>query len=185
MTYLNEYLTLEISPTERVAVYPEEQCFPVEDFVGDELGIFTLHKDRHLSNIEQGTENGLLHRLMDKVNRDQEESAIGKYLATAGFSYKFVSLRGYSQSDWADVVIYAKDPSLLLNEDSLKSWFRGDIYYLSHEKLVTFTSPDSDRVIESWETLDSIGAVMLDNYEDTKAFARVDFGIELPEEATE
>lgn len=185
MTYLNEYLTLEISPTERVAVYPEEQCFPVSDFVGDELGIFTLHKDRSLSNIEQGDYTKELHELMDRVNRDQEESAIGKYLATAGFYYRFVSLRGYSQSDWADVVIYSKDATDLTYETNLESWFRGDIYTLSHEKLITFTSPDTDRVIESWEILDSIGAVMLENYEDTKAFARDDFGIDLPEEAAE
>jgi len=185
MTYLNEYLTLEISPTERVAVYQEDGCHPVEDFVGDELGIFTLHKDRSLSNIEQGTENGLLGRLMDKVNRDQEESAIGKYLATAGFYYKFVSLRGYSQSEWADVVIYGKEEWMLLNEDTLKSWFRGDIYTLIHQKLATFTSEDVDIVLKEWYTVDSIGGVMLDNYEDTKDFARNDFGIELPEEATE
>jgi hypothetical protein len=185
MTYLNEYLTLEISPTERVAVYQEEGCYPVEDFVGDELGIFTLHKDRFLSNIEQGDYTKELHELVDKVNRDQEQSAIGKYLSTAGFKYKFVSLRGHSQSEWAEVVIYGKEDWMLSNEDTLKAWFRGDVFTLAHEKLVTFTSPDSDRTIDSWEIIDSIGGVMLENYEDTKDFARNDFGIDLPEEATE
>ena len=179
MTYLNDYLTLEISPTERVAVYLDEDYFPVEDFVGDELGIFTLHKDRHLSNIEQGDHHAALHELMDRVNRDQEESAIGKYLSLHNLVYKFVSLRGYSQSDWADVVIYGTEPWMLLNEDSLKAWFRGDVFTLCHEKRVTFTSEDSDRVIEEWEVIDSIGAVMLDTPEDVIDFARTDFGITL------
>lgn len=179
MTYLNDYLTLEISDTERVAVYLEEDYFPVEDFVGDELGIFTLHKDRSLSNIERGDHHAALHELMDRVNRDQEESAIGKYLSLHNLHYKFVSLRGYSQSDWADVVIYATDPDTLLSEDSLKAWFRGDVFTLCHEKKITFTSNFSDRVIEQWEVIDSLGAVMLDTPEDVIDFAKVDFGITL------
>ena len=179
MTYLNDYLTLEISDTERVAVYLDEDYFPVEDFVGDELGIFTLHKDRSLSNIERGEHSAALHELMDRVNRDQEESAIGKYLSLHNLHYKFVSLRGYSQSDWADVVIYGDEPWTLLNEDSLKSWFRGDVFTLCHEKLATFTSADTDLVLDKWITVDSIGAVMLDTPEDVIDFAKVDFGITL------
>lgn len=179
MTTLNEYLTLEISPTERVAVYYEEDYQPLEDFVGDELGIFTLHKDRHLSNIEQGEHSAALHELMDRVNRDQEESAIGKYLSLHNLHYKFVSLRGYSQSDWADVVIYSEHEYALLNDDTLESWFRGDVFYLSHEKLVTFTSPDTDLVLDKWITLDSISSVILDTPEDVIDFARTDFGITL------
>jgi hypothetical protein len=151
----------------------------VEDFVGDELGIFTLHKDRSLSNIERGEHSAALHELLDRVNRDQEESAIGKYLSLHNLHYKFVSLRGYSQSDWADVVIYGREEWMLSNEDTLKSWFRGDVFTLSHEQLITFTSSDSDRVIEQWETLDSIGAVILDTPEDVIDFAKVDFGITL------
>jgi hypothetical protein len=177
--YLNEHLTLEISPTERVAVYIEQDYFPVEDFVGDELGIFTLHKDRSLSNIERGEHSPALYELLNRVNRDQEESAIGKYLSLHNLHYKFVTLRGYSQSDWADVVIYADDPAILDSDESLKSWFRGDVFMLCHEQLITFTSSDSDRVIEQWETLDSIGAVILDTPEDVIDFAKVDFGITL------
>ena len=179
MTYLNEHLTLTISDTERVAVYQDEDYYPVEDFVSDELGIFTLHKDRSLSNIERGEHSAALHELMDRVNRDQEESAIGKYLSLHNLHYKFVSLRGYSQSDWADVVIYGDEPWTLLNEDSLKTWFQGDIYTLAHERLITFTSEDSDRVIEEWEVIDSLGAVMLDTPEDVIDFAKVDFDITL------
>lgn len=184
MTYLNEYLTLEISETERVAVYLDEDYYSLQDVIGDELGIFTLHKDRHLSNIEYGEHTKALHELMDRVNRDQEESAIGKYLSLHNLHYKFLSLRGHSQSDWADVVIYAEESAALDYEGSLKSWFSGDIYTVSHEKLITFTSDLTDRVITSWEVIDSIGCVMLENYEDTKDFARNDFGIDLPEEAT-
>jgi hypothetical protein len=179
MTYLNEYLTLEISPTERVAVYLEEECFPVEDFVTDELGIFTLRKDRSLSNIEQGEHSAALHELMDRVNRHQEESAIGKYLSLHNLHYRFVSLQGYSQSDWAEVVIYGEEEWMLSNEDTLKSWFRGDVYCLVHEKLATFTSDDVDVVLKKWYTVDSIGAVMLDTPEDVISFAKVDFGITL------
>jgi hypothetical protein len=177
--YLNEHLTLEISPTERVAVYIEQDYFPVEDFVGDELGIFTLHKDRSLSNIERGEHSQALHELMDRVNRDQEESAIGKYLSLHNLHYRFIKLRGYSQSDWADVVIYGTEEWMLLNDDTLQSWFRGDVFTLAHEKLATFTSADTDLVLDKWITLDSIGAVILDTPEDVIDFARTDFGITL------
>lgn len=181
MTYLNEYLTLEISETERVAVYQSEDYHPWEDYLGDTLGVFVLERDRYLSDFSRGEHTDSLHSLLNRIDHSQYESAVGKYLSLAGLHYTRLSLRGYSQGDWAEVIIYGDDTWATSKEtaESVKSWFRGDIYDLAHEKLLTFTSEDSDRVIKSWEVLDSIHGVMLESYEDTKDFAKSDFGITL------
>lgn len=179
MTYLNDYLTYNISPTERIAVYQDEYCHDLADFVGDDLGVFTIAKHSHLRDIEQGDLTAALHDLTDRIARNQYESAIGKYLTLNNCHYKFLDLQGYSQSEWATVVIYSTDPNDLLSDVTVKVWFRGDIYTLAHERLCSFTSTETDRIIESWETIDAIGGVMLDTPEDTISFAKHDFIVTL------
>ena len=153
---------LVINDTTRVKAYHDEDAYSPDFVVGDELGIFIIRPYNSYS-FGRGDLNKQLGWVHSKVERHQEESALGKYLALQGYDYKFVSLRGYSQSDWCDVVIYSNAG---YNLDScataLDTWFKGDIYTVALERLETYTSP-LGKTIERWEIEDAIGCIMLDD----------------------
>lgn len=150
---------LVINETTRVRAYYDEDSYSLDYAVGDELGVYTLEISRGYDNIAQGDYTKELGYLQDKLTRDQWESGIGKYLALAGMKYKFVSLRGYSQGDWAEVVIYTPDDyDLTASAEALDTWFKGDIFTVCLEKLEVYTNP-AGNTIERWEIEDSIGCI--------------------------
>jgi hypothetical protein len=155
-----------INDTTRVKAYQDEDSYTLDYIVGDELGVYFMRPYGNYSHHNQGDLTSELGYLIGKVDRHQEESALGKYLALAGMKYKFVSLQGYSQSDWAEAVIYTnEDYHLDSSAEALATWFRGDIYTVCLEKLETYTSPFGDKTIERWEVQDSIGCITLsDDY---------------------
>lgn len=151
---------LVINDTTRVKAYYDSDSYSLDYVVGDELGVYTLDISRGYKNIEQGDLTGQLAELQDRLTRDQWESGIGKYLALAGMNYKFVSLRGYSQGEWAEVVIYTdEDYDLKSSAEALDTWFKGDIFTVCLEKLHTYTEHSTGQTIERWEVEDSIGCI--------------------------
>jgi len=155
---------LVINDTTRVKAYYDEDSHSLDFIVGEDLGVYFIRPTRSYDRHNQGDYTEQLTELNYKVryhnNTDMVESAIGKYLALAGMNYKFVSLRGYSQSDWADVVIYTdEDYDLKSSAEALDTWFKGDIFTVCLEKLETYTS-SSGNTIERWELEDSIGQVI-------------------------
>lgn len=154
---------LQISDTLRVKAYYDSDSYSPDFIVGDELGIYTLRPNRRYS-FDQGDYNDQLRHLNDRVNHNQAESAIGKYLALAGMNYQFVSLQGYSQGEWAEVVIYTdQDYDLTASAEALDTWFKGDIFTVCLEKLHTYTEHSTGQTIERWEVEDSIGAITFSN----------------------
>jgi hypothetical protein len=92
-----------------------------------------------------------------------EQCAIFKHFTRAGLDCHFLQLVGSSQSEWADIVIYADagditDWQPIARE--VKAWFAGQVYALALEELVTYTAPNGN-TIERWESLDNIGGVYL------------------------
>lgn len=151
---------LVINDTTRVRAYYDEDSYSLDYVVGDDLGVYTLDISRGYKDIAQGEYTKELGYLQDKLTRDQWESGVGKYLALAGMTYKFVSLRGYSQGDWADVVIYTNDTyDLTASAEALDTWFKGDVYTVCLEKLHTYTESSTGQTIERWEIEDSIGCI--------------------------
>lgn len=151
---------LQISDTLRVKAYYDEDSHSLDFIVGDELGVYFIAPHRDYRRHNQGDYTNELGHLQNRVDREQEQSAIGKYLALAGMNYKFVSLRGYSQSDWADVVIYTdEDYDLDSSAEALDTWFKGDIFIVCLEKLHTYTELSTGQTIQRWEIEDSIGAI--------------------------
>lgn len=150
---------IAINDTTRVKAYYDEDSYSLDFVVGDELGVYFIKPSRGYSHHDQGDYTDQLSELYYKTNHLDYESAIGKYLALTGMKYKFVSLRGYSQSDWAEVVIYTdEDYDLESSAEALQTWFAGDIFTVCLEKLETYTSA-SGNTIERWEVEDSIGAI--------------------------
>lgn len=150
---------LHLSDTLRVKAYYDEDSYSPDFIVGDELGIYTM-RPNHRYSFDQGDYTDQLGQLNDRFNYDQAESAIGKYLTLAGMKYQFVSLQGYSQGEWADVVIYTdEDYDLTASAEALDTWFKGDIFTVCLEKLHTYTELSTGQTIQRWEVEDSIGAI--------------------------
>ena len=151
---------LVINDNTRVKAYYDEDSHSLDFIVGDDLGVYFMRPMFDYKRHNQGDYTNELGHLQNRVDREQEESAIGKYLATAGMNYKFVSLRGYSQSDWADVVIYTdEDYDLNASAEALDTWFKGDIFTVCLEQLHTYTEASTGNTIERWEIEDSIGCI--------------------------
>lgn len=150
---------LQISDNLRVKAYYDQDSYSPDYIVGDELGIYTLRPNNRYS-FDQGDYTTQLGYINSNVERHQEQSAIGKYLALAGMKYQFVSLQGYSQGEWADVVIYTdQDYDLTASAEALDTWFKGDIFTVCLEKLHTYTELSTGQTIQRWEIEDSIGAI--------------------------
>jgi hypothetical protein len=125
-----------------------------------------LSIDRFLSEIKTNDKHrDPIAEIVERHGRrtTETETAISKHLNRAGMNYQFVSLRGYSQGDWAEVVIYADGETIgNLNgaADELRAWFRGDIFNITLETLKTYTAPDGE-TLARWEIEDALGGMVI------------------------
>lgn len=171
---------------DKVVAYYDETSHDLHDLVGDYFGVSTLRIDRHYRDIElhplDNRIEGAIARFKEAFNYyshpnylELREHAISRYLHSLGYSCKFVDLRGYSQGDWAEVVIYIEnamfenylDPAVLLEAaiNGTKAWFRGDVYTITHEHKRVWHS--EGETMETVEIVNSVGGVM---FEDTFEF---------------
>ena len=160
----------EFTPTDRITLYYDDDQYDLEWILGEEVGVYTIDIERNFHAMESGPRtkdlDGLIRNLNNDYRTDWRERklrAIELYMNLSGLEYRQVSLRGPSQSDWADVVIYA-DPTdrvdLEACEEGLRDWFRGDVFTIAHESLEVYTNPANGRTIERWELQDSIGSIL-------------------------
>jgi hypothetical protein len=150
----------------RLALWPELGQVDLEDILGDLIGVQTLSIDRFLSEIKTNDKHrDPIAEIVERHGRrtTETETAISKHLSRAEMTYQFVSLRGYSQGDWAEVVIYA-DNEIIGNlngaADELRAWFRGDIFNITLETLKTYTAPDGESLAR-WEIEDAVGGMVI------------------------
>ena len=150
----------------RLALWPELGQVELEDILGDLIGVQTLSIDRFLSEIKTNDKHrDPIAEIIERHGRrtTETETAISKHLSRAGMNYQFVSLRGYGQGDWAEVVIYAEADTIgNLNgaADELRAWFRGDIFNITLETLKTYTAPDGE-TLARWEIEDALGGMVI------------------------
>ena len=150
----------------RLALWPELGQVDLEDILGDLIGVQTLSIDRFLSEIKTNDKHrDPIAEIVERHGRrtTETETAISKHLSRAGMTYQFVSLRGYSQGDWAEVVIYADGETIgNLNgaADELRAWFRGDIFNITLETLKTYTAADGESLAR-WEIEDALGGMVI------------------------
>jgi hypothetical protein len=167
----------------RVSVYYDECQYTADELLGDGFGMFALRLDRGYRRQDFGEFTDELNLLCNRIDYSQYESAIGKYLHLAGQHYRVIQLQGYSQSDWANVIVYSPDDFVETPEfrTALRDWWRGDVYYLVHERRELFTNTDGTKTIEQWETVDSISGIMVSDIRELTQICRDTFT--LPEEA--
>ena len=175
----------EFTPTDRINLYYDTDQYDLEWIIGEEVGVYTIDIARNFHPIEQGERTKDLDRLLRNLKsgfrtdwRERKARAIELYMNLAGLEYKLVSLRGSSQSDWAEVIIYA-DPDDRVDLEScaeaMNDWFSGEVYTIVHEKLEVYTSPNGN-TIERWELQDSIGSILPVKGQDFENMAEVYFG---------
>jgi hypothetical protein len=163
---------------QRLALWPEYGPIDFDEILGDFIGVQTLDIDRGLSELT--TNDKHRDKIAEIVNwsgkhSKETETAISKHLTRAGQSYEFVSLRGYSQSDWADVVIYGDQEffgNLRLEANVLDAWFKGEIYNLTLESLKTYKAEDGES-LGRWEIEDAIGQICISD-----SYGKKDFDID-------
>jgi hypothetical protein len=183
MTHLIEHLTINVDDTNRVAVYQDEAAYDYTDVTGDSVGVFTIAISRGYREVEGGELTGELNSIKRNVHHWQLESAVGKYLTLTNRPFKRVWLQGYDPNEWAEVFIYGdkfEDATSWLDgaADSLKRWWRGDVYMVAHERLITYTAPNGNTKTE-WETEAAIGCVTADYRSEIAQIAADFFSIEL------
>lgn len=163
-------MTIDVNENYRYAAYPDHDPFDyLKDYEWDNWGLFTIAINRGYRPLGLDTFglNDQLTRVAEwhqhSWNDNQLETALSKTITRAGYSHIYLNLNGYSQGDWAYVVLYYKeewltDPSGLINE--LEAWFRGDVYTIALERLETYTSQYGNTKTE-WEMVDNIGHVLI------------------------
>jgi hypothetical protein len=126
-------------------------------------GIFAVDGD-----IEEGIKNVV--EITESSTYVDLQNEIVHYLEREhGLTVMSARLRGHSQSEWMDTILWTKsDPELggepaalaQLNgtRQELQCWFAGDVYSLTVEELVTYHGPDG-KTIERWETAETVDAV--------------------------
>ena len=175
----------EFTPTDRINLYYDTDQYDLDWILGEEVGVYTIDIERNFKAMENGPRTKDLDRLIRNLKsgfrtdwRERKTRAIELYLNLAGLEYRQVSLRGSSQSDWADVIIYANPDDRVDLEscaEALADWFRGEVYTIVHEKLEVYTSPNGN-TIERWELQDSIGSILPVKGQDFENMAEVYFG---------
>jgi hypothetical protein len=155
-----------INETERISFYYDDNYYTLGDCVGEFMGVYTLDIARNYHPIEQGEYTEVFDEFRRRLGTtEQIQRAIELYLTTANVPHRFVSLRGYSQAEWADVLIYGEGFAELESyAEPLQAWFRGDVFVVAREKLNTYTSNyDPSQTIEQWELQGAIGNVLFTN----------------------
>lgn len=163
----------------RAKAYIDTSVINLEEIVGDEFGVFTLDTARGYNAIKQGHLTEQLERLEragynHDWSKEQLGDAIERYLAMSGMNHKAISLQGYSQGEWAEVIVYG-DYDLTGSIHALRDWWRGDVYLVALERLHIYTEEETGQTIERWEMEDCIGAVILDDEYTIEACARDNF----------
>lgn len=159
----NPIEVIQIDQTNRYALYYDEYGYDyLKEWEWSGLGVATLSIARNLRilELELDDHNDQIREIMEYAKTHEDiYPAIAKHLDRAGFVYEFVSLQGYSQSEWAEVVVFT-DPDRGPREltgfiEEFRAWFRGDVYVVAWEELVVYTAPNGQS-IERWEPVEAV-----------------------------
>lgn len=176
----------QVSQTKRITVEPALYYYPIEELSGDVYGIVTLSCDRFLTPINHGELSPELNKILDNLapeygyTNQQRVSAIGKYLTLSGYKYHTANLRGYSQGDWHNVIIYSNliEPSDAKQE--LETWYRGDVYNINLQELEYYQNMNDEiDIITEWRTKDSYGYNLIADTPELFSCVKDYFGIDL------
>ena len=144
----------------------------------DDVSCWSISQARGLNPIHANVDDNVLetiHRVTAETEsnnyRDLTNEIVDELERIHGLVVLPVSLQGYSQGEWMEVVLFMKptieSEAVARNvldhvRQDLTAWFRGDVYGLAVEELITYTAPNG-KTIDRWETVEDVDPVW-DNY---------------------
>ena len=155
----------------RVRVEQSDFEWTLEELIGDDVGVQSIMIADRLAPIRTNDEVAdVVERVVDSFTyythqftyNSKRERVLGAWLNANRYLHKFVSLRGYSKGEWADVVVYVKDDYETSAEhltnvvQTVRAWFRGDVYRFVLEEAKIFTADDGEQLTE-WREVESCG----------------------------
>ena len=158
------YENYQVDADTRVSAYYDEDYEGIVETLGwaNQIGIQTTRHYHQYSPIGTKDEFGDALERFDRAYQwrydgsTKTAEAFTRYLSVRGVPFITATLRGYSPSDWHDVVIYALDASITLEnlqdelENTIDPLYKGDVFRLVVEKRVVYTA-DNGNTIERWE----------------------------------
>lgn len=187
---------MQLSLTERVAVYPDTSTYLLEDIIGEEYGVIVLDGPRGFTAVY-----GDIHHVEDAVRGladnfyrgsstgwwDKRNRAIHLYLNLMGFDSVIHTLQGHSQGEWCEIVLFHKrnidwhveNYDILDTLKYVNAWFAGDVYSIVRESFDTYVNAaDPDDTITRWNEVDAFYCqMMLDVRKELPNLASIEFGI--------
>jgi hypothetical protein len=152
--------TLELNDTHRLVV-SHDYWADLESVVGDSLGIYTLRTARGMSQLTQGEFSEEFASLSRRVaDSEQLKRTTGLWLTLKGWNWQVVDLSGYSQGEWAEVIVYGEF-DLAPSIEALREFWRGDVYTVTLETKETYTHDVyPSKKLEQWEAQDWLSGVI-------------------------
>jgi hypothetical protein len=156
----------QISPTVRVVAEYEQDYETIGEVANNiGIGVQTLHHPSQFRSYSTDDEfgNDIQAILGNGLDNDEVESQVSKYLTNWNVPFIITCLKGFSQGEWHDMVIYSPDKSWTIGHlegvaENFDALFAGEVYrvYVEHAKV--FTAPDGDTRTE-WNADESFGSV--------------------------
>lgn len=155
--------TYEISATERIAI--TETCDATFDgILGDGIGLVWLNSDgfKEYAPYDKTSDYYAVNFIPSDYYRAfsykrTRLNAYARYLRLAqnGMNARRISLQGYTQSDWAEAIVYGTftDEQLAAVVSEVRLWWSGEVYDLQAQTLKVFTAPDGER-LELWRNIE-------------------------------
>lgn len=157
---------IQVNEKNRYALYWAEDYFDYLNEWEHEWGLYSMDYPGRLGKLELDT-HGLNSDLAFMLNyrggidnQEDNETATAKHLARKGFDCEFIALRGSSQGEWHDVVVYwSKEKNYRDNWDELREWYSGQVFHVALEELVSYYGSNG-RHMEVWEQVETASHVM-------------------------
>lgn len=153
----------------------------MEWVIGDSIGFQTTRIARGLNRIVTYDKYGkVFERIVSEQSPDdfvngwsKVERIFALYLRLSGVRYKHIELQGHSQGEWCEGIAYLPENETLYNKDGrdkldsrialLRDWWRGDVYQVTSQELVTYYTPDGRKTYQQWERVegsDTFGGIV-------------------------
>ena len=163
----------------RIALHRQEYASenPITAYY-DHIGCWTVNQARGLNPIHVNVDDNVqetIRRVTDETesnnHRDLTNEIVHELERIHGLVVLPVSLQGYSQGEWMEVILFVKpgnEPGMVAESildhirQDFTAWFRGDVYIIALEELITYTAPNG-KTITRWEGVDEVAASW-DNY---------------------
>jgi hypothetical protein len=149
----------EIDSNTRAVAYHTGQYCSTDDYAS-ELGVAldTVQSARGMAHFGSDTDlsNAIQVLISDSVyygDFANTKKQIGEYLDSKGVPHLFYELKGYSQGEWNEVVVYGTKGDLGLDElkslmESVDTYYKGEIYLVHIEKAKVYTADDGSTLVE-------------------------------------